>query len=116
MSRDINKITGPVIPLPTPFTKDFEVDYDALSSYVDFLVKNGIKNVMTTVGTSRFNLLTGKEVIRVNETVVKAAKGKAVTIVANPQTGGTHQAIEFARHAESIGADFFLAYYPERFY
>jgi len=116
MNNDINKITGPVIPLPTPFTKDFEVDYDSLSSYVNFLVSSGIKNIMTTVGTSRFNLLTGKEIIKVNETVVKAANGKAVTIVANPQTGGTMQAIQYAKHAESIGADFFLCYYPERFY
>jgi 4-hydroxy-tetrahydrodipicolinate synthase len=115
--KNIRKtVHGPVIPLPTPFTKEFEVDYDSLFRYVEFLVENGIKNVMTTVGTSRFNLLTDDEVKKVNETVVKAAAGKAITIVANPTTGGTRQAIDFAKHAEQIGADFFLAYYPERFY
>ena len=112
----MTSITGPVIPLPTPFDKDFNVDHASLASYVDFLVRNGIRTIMTTVGTSRFNLLTFEEIKKVNETVVKAAAGKVNTIVANPPMGGTLQAIEFARHAESIGADFFLAYYPERDY
>lgn len=114
--KSIDAITGPVIPLPTPFTSTFEVDYKSLTSYVEFLVNSGIKNIMTTVGTSRFNLLTFDEVKKVNETVVAAAKGKAVTIVANPQSGGVAHAIEFAHHAESIGADYFLAYFPERYY
>jgi dihydrodipicolinate synthase/N-acetylneuraminate lyase len=114
--RPIDTISGPVIPLPTPFNQDYSVDYDGLANYVHFLVESGIKNVMTTVGTSRFNLLTFEEVKKVNETVVKAASGKAITIVANPQMGGTMHAVDFAKHAESIGADYFLAYYPERFY
>lgn len=116
MNKFYDKVSGPVIPLPTPFTADHSVDYDAMFSYVQFLVNNGIKNVMTTVGTSRFNLLTKDEVKKLNETVVKAAKGKAITIVANPTVGGTPEAVEFAKHSEAIGADLFLAYYPERFY
>lgn len=114
--KPINTITGPVIPLPTPFTASGEVDLTAMDRYVRFLVDNGIRNVMTTVGTSRYNLLSEEEVKQVNATVVKAAAGKAVTIVANPQVGGTAKAIEFAKHAEQIGADYFLAYFPERYY
>jgi len=109
-------VTGPVIPVPTPFDRNHEVDYAALDSYVRFLVDSGIRNIMTTVGTSRFNLLTNEEVMRVNEVLVKAAEGKAVTIVANPPTGSTKTAIEFARHADQIGADYYLAYFPERYY
>jgi len=109
-------ITGPVIPLPTPFNSKYEVDYDSLGSYVKFLADAGIRNVMTTVGTSRFSLLTDEEVKKVNETVVRAAEGRMVTIVANPQVGGTARAIDFAKHAEQIGADYFLAYFPERHY
>lgn len=114
--RFLDQVSGPVIPIPTPFNSAHEVDYNALELYVHFLVEEGIPNIMTTVGTSRFNLLTNEEVFKVNETLVKAAKGKAVTIVANPPMGGTKHAIEFAKHAEQIGADYFLAYYPERFY
>jgi 4-hydroxy-tetrahydrodipicolinate synthase len=116
MNKNCKEVKGTVIPLPTPFTKDGEVDYKTMHSYVEFLVANGIKNVMTTVGTSRFNLLTDEEVFKLNETVVNAAAGKAVTIVANPTVGSVKRTIEFGKHAEKIGADFFLAYYPERYY
>ncbi|MEQ8907578.1 MAG: dihydrodipicolinate synthase family protein [Vicingaceae bacterium] len=112
----LNEITGPVIPLPTPFNADESVDHESLHNYVTFLVDNGIKNIMTTVGTSRYNLLTNEEVKAVNETVVKAAAGKAKTIVANPPFGGQMHALEFAKHAEEIGADLYLAYFPDRNY
>lgn len=115
-NKYIDKVQGPVVPLPTPFTDSDEVDYDSLRDYVNFLVDHGIPNVMTTVGTSRFNLLVEDEILKVNETVVEAAGDKAITIVANPLTGGTKHAIEFAKHAEKIGADLFLAYFPERHY
>jgi 4-hydroxy-tetrahydrodipicolinate synthase len=116
MIKNCKEVRGTVIPLPTAFTKDGEVDYKTMHSYVEFLIANGIKNVMTTVGTSRFNLLTDDEVFKLNETVVNAAAGKAVTIVANPTVGSVKRTIEFGKHAQKIGADFFLAYYPERHY
>jgi dihydrodipicolinate synthase/N-acetylneuraminate lyase len=112
----ISKVTGPVIPLPVPFKEDQSVDLNSLSNYVKFLADNGIPNVMTTVGTSRYNLLTWDEMKAVNETVVNAAAGKINTIVANPTTGGVHAAIDFGKHAQSIGADFYLVYFPERHY
>ena len=111
-----NKITGPVVPLPVPFKADQEVDYEALSSYVSFLRNKGIKTVMTTVGTSRFNLLNMGEIKKVNETVVDAAGGEIVTIVANPGHGALSDALSYAKHAEEIGADVFLAYFPDRHY
>ena len=111
-----DKITGPVVPLPTPFSKDQEVDYDVLASYVKFLCDKGIKTVMTTVGTSRFNLLSMEEIKKINETVVKSVSDDVVTIVANPSHGSLKDALSFAKHAEEIGADVFLAYFPDRHY
>ncbi len=108
--------SGPVIPLPTPFDQDYNVDYASLDSYVRFLVDGGIPAVMTTVGTSRFNLLTVDEMLKINETVVAAAEGKTKTIVSTPMTGSTRQCIEFGKHAEKIGADILLVYHPERHY
>ena len=112
----LNSVKGPVIPLPIPFTKTQRVDYKGLAEYVQFLVKNGIQNIMTTVGTSRFNLLSEREIKQVNKVVVTASNGNAQTIVANPMTGGTSHAIKHAQHAKDIGANFLLVYFPERFY
>jgi dihydrodipicolinate synthase/N-acetylneuraminate lyase len=111
-----NKITGPVVPIPTPFKDNEDVDYDVLALYVSFLCSKGIKTVMTTVGTSRFDLLSMNEVKKINETVVKAAKKDTITIVANPSHGSLKDALLFAKHAEDIGADIFLAHFPDRYY
>jgi dihydrodipicolinate synthase/N-acetylneuraminate lyase len=116
MSEWINKVVGPVIPLPTPFNEKQEILPEVMESYTSYLVDNGIRNVMTTVGTSRYNLLTFEEIQAINDAMIKGAKGKANTIVANPTVGGTKHAIEFAKHSEDIGADLFLLYFPERHY
>ncbi len=116
MENLIEKVIGPVIPLPTPFTSDEKIDTGAMTAYVQFLLDNGIRNVMTTVGTSRYNLLDNEEIKKVNAAVAKAAHGRAVSIVANPPFGGTKNAIEFAKHSADIGAEFLLLYYPERYY
>ncbi len=111
-----SQLKGPVVPLPTPFTAQHEVDYDALSSYVNRLIEMGARNLMTTVGTSRFNLLTNEEIARVNETVATAAGDRAITIVSTPQVGSTKLAQNFADHARECGADVLLVFHPERHY
>jgi dihydrodipicolinate synthase/N-acetylneuraminate lyase len=113
------RITGPVFPVVTPFTENGDVDHQALTEYVNFLVEGGAPVVLVTVGTSRFNLLTREEMKAVNETVVEATSGEDVfTIVAGPgpSTGSTRENKEFAEHAESIGANALIVVYPERWY
>lgn len=112
------RIKGPVFPVVIPFAENQEVDHDALRSYVRFLIDKGAKIIQLTVGTSRYNLLTTQEMFDVNESVVVAVEGKAVTIVAGPGPGhgSTRENVEFARHAKSIGADAIMVLYPERWY
>ena len=112
------RIRGPVFPIVTPFDEHEDVDYNALHRYIQFLVDGGAPVLMVTVGTSRFNLLTEDEMRSINETVVKACDGRAVTIVAGPGPfhGSTRQNMQFAHHAQSIGADAIISLYPERWY
>ena len=110
-------IRGPVAPILTPFKRDdHSVDHEALARYVDFLVVEGIPVLLTTVGTSRFNLLTTEEMLAVNETVVRTVNGRAMTIVAGPPDGDTRENVRFAQHAAKIGAGAFIAMFPERWY
>ncbi|SDK78872.1 4-hydroxy-tetrahydrodipicolinate synthase [Maridesulfovibrio ferrireducens] len=109
-------IKGPVFPILTAFDESGDVDFLSIEKYVEFLISSGCKNLMVTVGTSRFNLLTEQEMLDVNSCVVHAAAGKAFTIVTTGPLGSERSAIKFARHAEDIGADAILGVYPERYY
>ena len=109
-------IKGPVIPIPTFFNADESVNYDDLTKYIEFLSGSKIETVMTTVGTSRYNLLSWEEIKRNNKALVEGCGKSTQSIVANPTTGGLRNTIEFGKHAQEIGADYFLVYFPERHY
>jgi 4-hydroxy-tetrahydrodipicolinate synthase len=112
----LKEMRGPVFPIPTPFNRAGDVDHKSIENYVSFLLDKGVRNLMVTVGTSRFDVLTVDEMKAVNETVVRSAGHRAVTIVTAPTKGPTSQSVDFAVHAGQIGADGVLAVYPDRFY
>jgi len=92
------------------------VDHDALRHYVRFLVDAGAPAIMTTVGTSRFNLLSDEEIRAVNATVASASGPSTITILAGSMIGDLHSNVAAAKHAESVGADAYIAFFPERHY
>lgn len=109
-------IKGPVFPVITPFTFDEKVNYKELENYIYFLTSHGAKNILVTIGTSRFNLLTVEEMLNVNACVVQSAAGHANVIVTTPPQASTDMAVRFVQHAQDCRADGILAVYPERYY
>lgn len=109
-------LKGPVYPVCPAFKEDHSFDPESTSEYANYLISNDAKILMVTAGTSRFNLLTEAEIKTLNKLVVDAGKGKTISIAANPMSGSTDKAIEFARYSKDIGADIILLYYPERYY
>ena len=109
-------ITGPVFPILTPFKENGAVDHPALQNYVEFLIASGAKTMLTTVGTSRFNLLSDIEIMEVNKTFSSVSSPNTIKIAAGPMTGDLKTNIEFAQHAEQHGADAYIAFFPERWY
>lgn len=111
------KIKGPVFPVPTAFKKNGDLDYDATRRYVEFLLESGAKNILVTVGTSRFNLLDEEEMLEVNRVVGKTTKEKGgVAILTNGLTGSLKTSIRFAKVAKEVNADAMMVFYPERYY
>ena len=115
------KLHGPIFPTITPFKEgpDYEVDYESLKEYVDFLYDAGARAFYVMTYNGRFSLLSWDEMKKVNETVTKHAKSKdedCVVIVADPMTNPTNVSIEFAQHAESIGADVISCIFMERYH
>lgn len=111
------QLSGPVFPILTAFKEDCStIDGGAVASYIEFLIQSGAKNIMTTVGTSRFNLLSEPEIFDVNRILGESVSTNVISIAAGPSTGNLQSNILFARHAEEQGIDAYIACYPERWY
>ena len=59
----------PVIAIPPSYDKSENLETDSTKSYLNYLKENGAECVMTTAGTSQFNLLSTEEVHALNKAV-----------------------------------------------
>jgi len=93
-----------MLTLPTPFTADFKVDYDGVRNMVELAVANGVVVHELTNGNSQYGVLSYDEIKKLTRVFVEAVRGRGVVIAA---TGPwwTGQAVDYARYAESVGAD-----------
>jgi 4-hydroxy-tetrahydrodipicolinate synthase len=115
------KIKGPAFAIITPFTEGGkDVDWEAVKNYVKFLYDGGAKVFYVMAYNSRFSLLSDDEIMTLNELVVKTVKSfnddECITIVADPLHCSTETTIQFAKHAELIGADVISLIFRERVY
>jgi len=63
-------MTRPVYPI-CPSFKDGELELESIKKYLRYLDKEGATRVLTTAGTSQFNLLSVKEIFYLNRALVK---------------------------------------------
>ena len=114
-------IEGLVFPIPAPFKDSGELDLDSLHAYCNYLLNHEASTLLVTVGTSRFNLLTRDEMKAMNQTVATCVsesgkKAKSIVSGPGPNSGSTHENVEFARLAADQGADGIIVVFPERWY
>jgi len=88
----------------TPFTKDNKVDYEGVKSNVDWYIKSGVHGVLPGGSTGEYVSLSDKERFELAEVTMDAAKGK-ISVIVGATAETAEKTIEFARHAEKIGAD-----------
>lgn len=97
-------LTGPILSIPTVYTSERKLDGDGIRKMVELAWKAGVKVYSLTAGNSQYDRLTYEEIKELTRIAVEAAAGKGILIAA---TGAwwTGQAVDYARFAESIGAD-----------
>lgn len=111
----MKKLFGVITAMTTPFTREGNVDTDALKKQTEFLIQKRI-NCLYPCGTSgEMYLMSVEERKVVADTVVKAAAGRGVVFV---HVGAMAQkdSIDLARHAERIGADGIAVVTPSYFH
>ncbi len=110
-------IKEPVFPIIPCFTENEDFDLNETMKYAFFLVENGVTRLMTTAGTTQFNLMTASELVALNNRLNREID--AETIVGAP-TLNKAQLIEFIGQSLE-GTDqnktcSVLVTYPERYY
>ena len=105
----------PVIPIPPSYTMDENLDVKATIKYCNYLLENGATRLMTTAGTTQFNLLSLNEIHELNTAISKLDCEKILGV---PALSLKH-AIEFIRYANTNydpKNTSLLLLFPERFY
>ena len=95
---------GIFVIMQTPFLETLEIDEESLRRESDFLARGRVHGIVWPAGASETASLSFRERMRHSEAVVKEAKGRTTVLI------GVHgvnkfEAMEYARHAEKIGAD-----------
>ena len=96
--------------LVTPF-RNGEVDEDAFVRLVERQIAGGVHGLVPVGTTGETATLSHDEHRRVVELCVKTAHGR-VPVVAGAGSNSTREAIEFVRHAKTVGADAALVVTP----
>lgn len=96
------KFKGCYTALITPMTRIGEVDYEGLSSLVEFQVKEGVSGILAVGTTGESPTLDWNEHNKVIERVHEYADGKCLTI-AGTGSNSTQEAIEGTAHAQYVG-------------
>ena len=97
-------LTGIVTPLATPFAKGGEsIDTAAFRKLIDAVIGSGVKAIIANAATSQFSALDDKERELAAEIAVDQAAGR-VPVLIGAGASSTRGAIQWARHAQSLGA------------
>jgi 4-hydroxy-tetrahydrodipicolinate synthase len=101
-----------VVPIPvTTFGVDGALDLDGLGSQVDFCLESGADGILYPGVVSEFYTLTDDERRRAVERVTAAVGGR-VPVVVGVTGASTEAAVEFTRHAASLGATAVMTMVP----
>lgn len=95
---------GIFVIMQTPFLEDLSLDVESLRRETDFLCRSRVHGIVWPAGAGETVSLSYKERMEHSEAVVKEARGHTTVLI------GVHgvtkfEAMEYARHAEKIGAD-----------
>jgi dihydrodipicolinate synthase/N-acetylneuraminate lyase len=94
----------------TPFNDDETIDYPTLEREIDWLFQAQVDGIVMALVSETLRLSTDER-RQVADFVTKCADGKGVSII-SIGAESAYVAEEFARHAESIGADAVMAIPP----
>ena len=107
-------MTRPVYPI-CPSFKDGELELDSIKKYLSYLEQEGATRVLTTAGTSQFNLLSIKEVFYLNRAIVKYFTKEKILGLPIQSLKHTLKEIKALNNLKAKNTSI-LIIFPERYY
>ena len=107
----MDSISGSIVALVTPFQPDGSVDYASLRKLIDWHVAEGTDCICVVGTTGESPTVSVEEHCEVIRVAVEQA-AKRVPIMAGCGANSTAEAIELAKFARSVGADYQLQVVP----
>ena len=107
-------VMPPVFPIPPAYDKDGNLDLNAIRKYIKYLENNGVEVIMTTAGTSQFNLLTLNDIILLNK-VCAEFNGKSILGIPALSKDEAYEFIIEMNKLELKNSSLMLLY-PDRYY
>ncbi|WP_455474489.1 4-hydroxy-tetrahydrodipicolinate synthase [Bartonella sp. B30(2025)] len=104
-------LKGAVTALITPFDDNGAIDEKAFCNFVEWQIIQGINGVSPVGTTGESATLSHEEHKRIIELCVEQV-AKRIPVIAGIGSNSTSEAIDFAQHAEKVGADAVLAVTP----
>ena len=104
-------LQGSLVALVTPLLKNGDVDYDSLSSLLDWHIANETDGIVSVGTTGESATLNVKEHIEVINYSVKYVQNR-IPVIAGTGANSTDEAIELSLEAKLKGADYVLLVTP----
>lgn len=95
---------GSMVALVTPFTRSFDVDFDAYGRLVDFQLEHGTDGIVPCGCTGEAATLSHDEQRACIRFVVERVAGR-VPVVAGTGSNNTKEAVSLTKYAKEAGAD-----------
>ena len=105
-------LRGAFMILNTPFTAAGEVDWDDLVNETRFVDHHGVSGIVWPQGSSGVTTLTKEERLHGMTLLATTCRTLKVACVLGVQGKDTTEMLEYARHAESLAPDAFIAMPP----
>ena len=103
MNATAPDIRGLIVPLTTPIDKNDKIDLKTLERHINYLIEAGVKTIIANAGTGDYNSLNESERKQIAETAVDIVDGR-INVLVGTSACSTRTAIQWSKHAESIGA------------
>ncbi len=102
---------GSIPAVITPFTKNLDIDFDALEMHIDFLINEGSHGLVSCGTTGESPTLSHDEHKKVTEFIIKRSDSR-VPVMAGCGSNSTKETLDLVDHAKRSRADATLLVTP----